>query len=39
MTARGGTPTAEGGRRGTRSHVPVLLPEVLQALAAQPGEP
>jgi len=33
MTARGGTPTAEGVRRGTWRHVPVLLPEVLSALA------
>ena len=29
MTARSGTPTAEGVRRGTQRHVPVLLPEVL----------
>src|SRR5262245_29336467 len=33
MTARGGTSSAEGSRRGTRAHVPVLLPEVLEALA------
>ena len=32
MTARSGTPSAEGDRRGTRAHVPVLLPEVLAAL-------
>ncbi|MFZ1101883.1 MAG: 16S rRNA (cytosine(1402)-N(4))-methyltransferase RsmH, partial [Hyphomicrobiaceae bacterium] len=38
MTARSGTPTAEGDRRGTRRHVPVLLPEVLAALAPQVGE-
>jgi 16S rRNA (cytosine1402-N4)-methyltransferase len=38
MTARGGTPSAEGDRRGPRRHVPVLLPEVLQALAPQPGQ-
>ena len=36
MTARSGTPTAEGVRRGTPRHVPVLLPEVLAALAPQP---
>jgi 16S rRNA (cytosine1402-N4)-methyltransferase len=38
MTARSGTPTAEGVRRGTQRHIPVLLPEVLAALAPQPGE-
>ena len=38
MTARSGTPSAEGDRRGTRRHVPVLLPEVLAALAPQAGE-
>jgi 16S rRNA (cytosine1402-N4)-methyltransferase len=38
MTARGGTPSAEGDRRGTQRHVPVLLLEVLAALAPQPGE-
>ncbi len=37
MTARSGPPTAMGGRRGTQRHVPVLLPEVLTALAPQPG--
>ena len=37
MTARSGTPSAEGDRRGTRAHVPVLLPEVLQALAPEAG--
>ena len=35
MMARRGTPSAEGVRRGTMRHVPVLLPEVLQALAPQ----
>ena len=38
MTARSGPPTAKGGRRGTQRHIPVLLPEVLAALAPQPGE-
>ena len=38
MTARSGTPTAEGVRRGTQRHIPVLLPEVLAALAPQAGE-
>src|SRR5262245_788320 len=38
MMARSGTPSAEGDRRGTRRHVPVLLPEVLQALAPQAGQ-
>jgi 16S rRNA (cytosine1402-N4)-methyltransferase len=38
MTARSGTPSAEGVRRGARRHVPVLLPEMLQALAPQTGE-
>jgi 16S rRNA (cytosine1402-N4)-methyltransferase len=38
MTARSGTPSAEGDRRGTRRHVPVLLPEVLAALAPQARE-
>jgi 16S rRNA (cytosine1402-N4)-methyltransferase len=38
MTARSGTPAAEGDRRGTRRHVPVLLPEVLAALAPRAGE-
>ncbi len=38
MTARSGTPTAEGVRRGTLRHVPVLLPEVLGALAPQANE-
>jgi 16S rRNA (cytosine1402-N4)-methyltransferase len=38
MTARGGTPPAEGDRRGTQRHVPVLLPQVLQALAPRAGE-
>jgi 16S rRNA (cytosine1402-N4)-methyltransferase len=35
MTPHAGTSSVEGGRRGTRAHVPVLLPEVLAALAAQ----
>ena len=38
MTARSGTPSAGGDRRGTRAHVPVLLPEVLQALAPEAGK-
>ncbi len=38
MTARSGTPTAEGARRGTLRHVPVLLPEVLSALVPRDGE-
>ena len=38
MTARSGPPTAKGGRRGTQRHIPVLLPEVLAALAPQTGE-
>jgi 16S rRNA (cytosine1402-N4)-methyltransferase len=38
MTARSGTPSAVGDRRGTRRHVPVLLPEVLAALAPQAGQ-
>lgn len=33
MKARNGTPTAEGVRRGMQRHIPVLLPEVLSALA------
>ncbi len=36
--ARGGTPLAGGDRRGTRRHVPVLLPEVLTALIPQAGQ-
>src|SRR5262245_782713 len=32
------TPTAEGALRGTARHVPVLLPQVLQALAPRPGQ-
>lgn len=35
MKARGGAPSAEGDRGGTSRHVPVLLPEVLQALAPE----
>jgi 16S rRNA (cytosine1402-N4)-methyltransferase len=38
MTARSGPPTAKGERRGTQRHIPVLLPEVLTALAPQTGE-
>ena len=38
MTARSGTPTAEGVRRGTLRHVPVLLSEVLGVLAPQANE-
>jgi len=38
MTARSGTPTAAGFRRGPRGHIPVLLPETLAALAPQAGE-
>ena len=38
MTARERTPSAEGARRGTPRHIPVLLPEVLHALAPQ-GRP
>ena len=38
MTARRGTLSAGGARRGTLRHVPVLLPEVLAALAPQPGQ-
>ena len=36
--ARSGNPSAAGDRRGTQRHVPVLLPEVLRALAPQAGE-
>jgi len=32
-----GTSLGEGARRGTTRHVPVLLPEVMQALAPRPG--
>jgi 16S rRNA (cytosine1402-N4)-methyltransferase len=38
MTARSGTPTAVGVRRGTRGHIPVLLPEALAALAPEANE-
>jgi 16S rRNA (cytosine1402-N4)-methyltransferase len=38
MTARSGTPSAVGFRRGPRGHIPVLLPEVLAALAPEAGE-
>jgi 16S rRNA (cytosine1402-N4)-methyltransferase len=37
MTVRG-TPPAEGAPRGTVHHVPVLLPQMLAALAPKPGE-
>jgi len=37
MTARSG-PSAGGVRRGTPRHIPVLLPEVLAALAPQPNQ-
>jgi 16S rRNA (cytosine1402-N4)-methyltransferase len=38
MIARRGTPPAEGARRGTPRHVPVLLPQVLSALAPAEGK-
>jgi 16S rRNA (cytosine1402-N4)-methyltransferase len=38
MMARSDTPTAEGSRRGTRGHVPVLLSEVLAALLPKADE-
>src|SRR5258705_2116981 len=38
MMTRGGTSSGEGARRGTSRHVPVLLPEALQALKPQDGE-
>ena len=38
MTARRDTPSAEGVQRGTLRHVPVLLPQVLQALTPKAGE-
>src|SRR5262245_4287356 len=38
MTVRGGTSSPDGGRRGTRAHVPVLLPEVLVALALRANQ-
>lgn len=37
MTARSGPPSARGDRRGTQRHIPVLLPEVLSALAPLGG--
>ena len=37
MTARSGPPSAKGDRRGILRHIPVLLPEVLDALAPQGG--
>jgi len=33
-----GAPSAEGAPRGTMRHVPVLLPQMLQALQPRPGE-
>src|SRR5262245_11771091 len=38
MMTPGGTSLGEGARRGTTRHVPVLLPEVLQALTPRDGE-
>jgi 16S rRNA (cytosine1402-N4)-methyltransferase len=38
MTHSSGTSSPEGSRKGTRAHIPVLLPEVLAALAPQAGE-
>jgi 16S rRNA (cytosine1402-N4)-methyltransferase len=38
MMARSGSPSAVGGRRGMRRHIPVLLSEVLAALTPQAGE-
>ena len=38
MMATRGTRPAEGAPRGTVRHVPVLLPQVLAALAPRPGE-
>jgi 16S rRNA (cytosine1402-N4)-methyltransferase len=38
MMARSGNPSAVGGRRGMRRHIPVLPCEVLAALAPQTGE-
>jgi 16S rRNA (cytosine1402-N4)-methyltransferase len=38
MTAPGGTPSAGGSRGPTRAHTPVLLAEVLAALAPQAGQ-
>ena len=38
MTARSATPPGEGARRGMLRHVPVLLPEVLAALAPKENE-
>ncbi len=38
MTARRDTSSAEGVCRGTQRHVPVLLPQVLHALAPRDGE-
>lgn len=37
MTARSGQPLAKGDRRGILRHIPVLLPEVLDALAPLDG--
>ena len=38
MTARRGTASAEGAPGGMARHVPVLLPQVLSALALGPNE-
>jgi 16S rRNA (cytosine1402-N4)-methyltransferase len=38
MKGRSGTPEAKGDRRGTRAHVPVLLPEMLAALTPGAGQ-
>jgi 16S rRNA (cytosine1402-N4)-methyltransferase len=37
MTARSGEPSAKGDRRGMLRHIPVLLPDVLSALAPLAG--
>ena len=37
MTATRGARPADGAPRGTVRHVPVLLPQVLQALAPKAG--
>jgi 16S rRNA (cytosine1402-N4)-methyltransferase len=38
MMTPGGTSSGEGARRGTSRHVPVLLPEAMQALKPEDGE-